>query len=85
MNQELIKTVFNKVGRDIAFTYIIKKVAETAKKADRINTVNNLIEYLETSSTKGDAEIIIHNRFCNQCKDPVDQDTGLCLNCGAKN
>jgi len=43
-----IQKIFDKVSnREIAYTYLIKKVAETPLKSDRIKIASSLIEFLQ--------------------------------------
>ena len=78
-----IKVVFEKVtDRELAYMYIIKKVAEMPLKKDRVKTATDLINYIQkeqdaVQSTK------IYDTVCTHCKGGViDDDTGDCLTCG---
>ncbi len=74
-----IDLVFEKVERDIAFTYIIKKVAETTNKKDRVKIVNDLMIYLEKKQ-KETINIKIYNHICS-CGNLTDDDSNFCNNC----
>lgn len=74
-----IDLIFEKVERDIAFTYIIKNVAETINKKDRVKIVNDLMIYL-AKKQKDTNNIKIYNRIC-VCGNPTDDESNFCDNC----
>ena len=76
-----IQKIFDKVAnRELAYTYLIKKVAETPLKKDRIKIATDLISHLQKEQDELES-IKIYNTTC-KCGDPIDDETGLCCNCG---
>lgn len=77
-----IQKIFDKVSnREIAYTYIIKKVAETPVKKDRLEIVESLIDFLQNEQDNLQ-KVKIYNINCDKCKSSVDPETGVCGNCG---
>lgn len=76
-----IQKIFDKVAnRELAYTYLIKKVAETPLKKDRIKIMTDLINHIQKEQDELNS-IKIYNITC-RCGDPIDKETGLCINCG---
>lgn len=77
-----IQKVFDKVAnRELAYTYLIKKVAETPLKRDRIKIATDLIKHLQSEQDEI-SKYKIHNTGCVECGGSIDQDDGSCVNCG---
>lgn len=80
-----IGRVFSKVAsKELAYMYIIKKVAEMPIKKDRIKTATDLINYIQEEQNKQDKQLKnykIYDRTCPVCLDTIDEETGLCTNC----
>lgn len=77
-----IQKIFDKVSnREIAFTYLIKKVAETPLKSDRLKIINSLIDFLQKEQDEM-KEVKIYNITCPECNSSIDDETGVCCNCG---
>lgn len=77
-----IQKIFDKVAnREIAYTYIIKKVSETPIKKDRIKIATALINHLQKEQDEI-KNFKVNNVSCPDCGDVIDDETGLCCNCG---
>jgi hypothetical protein len=77
-----IQKIFDKVSnREIAFTYLIKKVAETPLKSDRMKITNSLIDFLQKEQDELKA-ITIYDIGCTKCGGNIDPEDGSCCNCG---
>lgn len=77
-----IQKIFDKVSnREIAYTYLIKKVAETPLKSDRIKIANSLIEFLQKEQDELKTAKV-YNTGCSECGGHIDLEDGVCCNCG---
>lgn len=76
-----IQKVFDKVAnRELAYAYIIKKVAKMPLKKDREKTATDLVAHLQKEQDEI-KDHKIYNVNCPECKSPIDDETGLCINC----
>ena len=76
-----IQKIFDNVAnRELAYAYLIRKVAETPLKKDRVKIATYLINHLQKEQDEL-SKIKIYNTTC-KCGDTIDTETGLCLNCG---
>lgn len=77
-----IQKIFDMVAnRELAYTYLIKKVAETPLKKDRIKIATDLISHLQKEQDELNT-IKIHDITCCKCGDYIDDETSICVNCG---
>lgn len=77
-----IQKIFDKVSnREIAYTYLIKKVAEMPIKSDRMKIANSLIDFLQKEQD-GLKTTKVYNTGCSKCGGHIDPEDGSCCNCG---
>ena len=55
---------------------------------DKLTELKETRDYLDSAICKLELKLNplkIHNQWCSDCLDPVDEETGECLNCGKQN
>lgn len=81
--KQFIKQVFDQAdNRDEAYTLLLYKVAETAKKSDRIQFINGLLKFLDEEA-QNIQKTKIGNIVCPICGDGLDPELlqQYCDNC----